>query len=154
MMSDVAVTFKGGVMAKPYSEDLRQRIVEAYESGAGSYSKVAEIFSVSDYSVKVYVKAAREGRPLKAKPHSGGKSAQKLFEPHYSAIERWLAEDPELFWWEVAQRLETEFDLKIDPSQISRQMKRRGFSEKKQRTASSKPAPPRSRENARDGEGS
>lgn len=141
-------------MGLAYSEDLRERVVKAYTSGQGTYTELAELFSISSKTVQTYVKQARSGGSLTPLPHSGGRTSQKLFEPHYEAIERWLEEDSELFWWEVAQRLEAEFGVHIDPSQISRQMKRRGYTQKKQQTVISKSKRRRSRENVRDGEAS
>jgi transposase len=47
-----------------YSEDLRQKIVEAVQEHRMNQSEAARAFSVSRSSVKRYVKAARQGRPL------------------------------------------------------------------------------------------
>ena len=47
-----------------YSEDLRQKIVEALQQRRMNNSEAARAFSVSLSSVKRYAKAAREGRSL------------------------------------------------------------------------------------------
>ncbi len=54
---------------KPYSEDLRERIVKAVEAGA-SKSGAARLFDVSLSSVKRYATIAGRGDPLK--PRKGG----------------------------------------------------------------------------------
>lgn len=138
-------------MPAPISLDLRQRIVNAYKAGHGSYVKLALIFGVSRDAVRDFVHLDRQGK-LAPKPATGGRNGKKLFEEHYQAIEAWLKEDPELFWWEVAQRLKSDFDIQIDPSQISRQMKRRGFSQKKRRSATRKQQAQKSSESEGPGE--
>ena len=40
---------------KPFSVDLRERIVALYKAGGKSYAEVAEHFSVSERSVKRFV---------------------------------------------------------------------------------------------------
>jgi transposase len=54
---------------KPYSEDLRTRIVKAVEEGM-SKSRAARLFGVSLSSVKRYSKIANRGDPLT--PSKGG----------------------------------------------------------------------------------
>jgi transposase len=48
---------------KPYSEDLRRKVVGVIERGLNK-SEVAHLFGVNLPSVKRYAKMAREGRPL------------------------------------------------------------------------------------------
>ena len=54
---------------KPYSEDLRVRIVKAVEDGM-SKSGTARLFGVSLSSVKRYARIAERGEPLR--PRKGG----------------------------------------------------------------------------------
>ena len=58
---------------KPYSNDLRRRIVEAYDSGEHSLDDVAEVFSVSKATVKNFVRRYRLTGSADALPHAGGK---------------------------------------------------------------------------------
>ena len=55
-----------------YSEDLREKIVEALERGMGK-SQAARTFSVSLSSVKRYAKLAQQGRSLAPKNRPGSK---------------------------------------------------------------------------------
>ena len=64
---------------KPYSPDLRKRIVECYLAGNASQAEVAEKFSVSPSSVAAYLRLYRETGALEPKPHAGG-PAPKLDE--------------------------------------------------------------------------
>jgi transposase len=49
---------------KAYSEDLRQKVVEAVEQRGTSKSETARLFSISLSSVKRYTKLASRGEPL------------------------------------------------------------------------------------------
>jgi transposase len=55
---------------KPYSEDLRKRIVNVVEAGGMSKSGAARLFGVSLSSVQRYVRIANRGSSLK--PRKGG----------------------------------------------------------------------------------
>jgi transposase len=56
----------------PYSEDLREKIVEALGRGT-TKSEAARPFGVSRSPVKRYAKLAQEGRPLAPKKRPGSK---------------------------------------------------------------------------------
>jgi transposase len=49
---------------RPYSEDLRRKVVDALERGVNQ-SKAARLFGVSLSSIKRYARLARDGRSLK-----------------------------------------------------------------------------------------
>src|SRR5918994_2376281 len=55
---------------KAYSEDLRQKVVEAVEQRGTSKSETARLFSISLSSVKRYTRLASRGEPLT--PRKGG----------------------------------------------------------------------------------
>jgi len=57
---------------KAYSEDLREKIVEAVGRGM-SKTMAAKTFGVSRSSVKRYARVARDGKPLVPKRHPGSK---------------------------------------------------------------------------------
>ena len=120
-------------MGTSYSVDLRQRIVAAYERGEGSFESLAQRFSVSSKTARNYLKLIESTGSLEPLPHTGGSGRKKLFDHHYKDIEAWLDKDKNLFWWQVADKIKDKYDLSIDPSQLSRQMKARGFTRKKTR---------------------
>lgn len=64
----------GTVEMKAYSNDLRQKIVEAYLKGEGSIRQVAKRFSVSKSFVEKLLKRYRQTGQLEALPR-GGKRA-------------------------------------------------------------------------------
>lgn len=51
-------------MARAFSKDLRERIVNAYNSGVGTISQVANLFEVSKESVNKYLRLHRANNDL------------------------------------------------------------------------------------------
>jgi transposase len=72
---------------KPYSEDLRRRIIRAVQVGGISKSAAARLFDVSLSSVKRYVRIANRGASLE--PRKGGGSPPKVNQ----STEKLLEED-------------------------------------------------------------
>lgn len=57
---------------KPYSYDLRARVVEAYLNQEGTQRELAERFRVSPSFVQSMIRRYRQTGSLKPKPHAGG----------------------------------------------------------------------------------
>src|SRR5262249_25109427 len=60
---------------RPYSQDLRQRILEAARRGEATLSQIAERFLVSTSFVARLLQAHRATGSLEPKPHGGGHPA-------------------------------------------------------------------------------
>ncbi len=63
---------------KPYSLDLRQKIVSTYEAGETSIRKVAQRFKVSKSTVQELLKRKQETGQLLPRPAMGGRQKQLL----------------------------------------------------------------------------
>jgi len=59
-------------MPKPYSIDLREKIVAAYENKEGSMQKLAKRFKVSKNFVAELLKRVKQTGQVAPKPHGGG----------------------------------------------------------------------------------
>ena len=60
-------------MPKPYSQDLRMRVVEAVEGGA-SRREVAELYGISPSVVVIWMQRWNETGSIEAKPSGGSVS--------------------------------------------------------------------------------
>ncbi len=60
-------------MPKPYSIDLREKIVTAYENQEGSMQKLAKRFEVSKNFVADLLKRFKQTGQVAPKPHGGGR---------------------------------------------------------------------------------
>ena len=56
----------------PYSVDLRQKILQEYESGERSQREIAEIFHVSISFMESLLRQFRATGQIAPKPHAGG----------------------------------------------------------------------------------
>ncbi|WP_448265936.1 IS630 transposase-related protein [Nostoc sp. DSM 114159] len=61
---------------KPYSVDLREKMISVYEAGNTSIRKVAERFKVNKNTVQDLVNRKREKRTLEPSVATGGKPSQ------------------------------------------------------------------------------
>jgi transposase len=79
-------------MPKPYSDDLRERVIEAVEAGA-SRREAAENFNLSPSSAVKWLQRWRDTGSAKAKPTGGSTSP---LEEHVEWLLALVAEQPDL----------------------------------------------------------
>jgi transposase len=111
-----------------YSEDLREKIVEALERGMGK-SQAARTFSVSLSSVKRYAKLAQQGRSLAPKNRPGSKP--KLDERSSKLLQADLEEHPFLSLQERCEYLRAVASVEVSRSTVCRAIKRMDSTRKK-----------------------
>lgn len=111
-----------------YSEDLREKIIEALRRGMGK-SEAARTFSVSLSSVKRYAKLAEEGRSLAPKKRPGSKP--KLDERSSKLLEEDHKERPFITLQQRCEYLRTIASLEVSQSTVCRAIKRMNATRKK-----------------------
>jgi transposase len=112
---------------KAYSEDLRQKIVEATERGI-SKAQVARLFNVSLSSVKRYARLACQGGSLA--PGKGSGRPLKLDERAKKLLEKDVEERSAATISERRRFLEHITGESLSDSTVGRMLKRMGFSQK------------------------
>ncbi len=112
----------------PYSEDLREKIVQALGRGMGK-SQAARTFSVSLSSVKRYARMAEEGRSLAPKKRPGSKP--KLFERAMGLLEEDLKERPFITLQERCEYLRVVACVEVSRSTLCRAIRRMNSTRKK-----------------------
>ena|SRR5215212_6189710 len=112
---------------KPYSEDLRLRIVRAVRGGAPK-STAARLFDVSLSSVKRYLRIAERGAPLA--PKKGGGRPPKTDQTAEKLLQEDVAERPAATVSERRRFLEGTTGKTLSDSTVKRLLKRLGFSQK------------------------
>jgi transposase len=113
---------------KPYSEDLRMRIVRALQEEGTSKSGAARLFGVSLSSVKRYARIASRGESLK--PGKGGGRPLKTDETTQKLLEEDVKERPAATASERRRFLEHTTGKALSDSTVLRLLKRMGFSQK------------------------
>ena len=112
---------------KAYSEDLRQKIVEATESGV-SKAQAARLFGVSLSSVKRYARLARRGGSLA--PGKGSGRPPKIDEGAKKLLEKDVEERPAATVSQRRRFLEHLTGESLSDSTVGRMLKRMGFTQK------------------------
>jgi transposase len=115
-------------MAKPYSRDLRERVVRFVEEGYSRHAAAAH-FNVSVSFVVNLVSAFRATGSLEPKP-SGGRRHAKL-EPHRTFLLTQVDERPDITMPELAAELVAATGETVTPPALSRWLIRVGYRFKK-----------------------
>jgi len=88
-------------MPKPYSQDLRMRVVEAVEGGA-SRREVAELYEISPSVVVIWMQRWSETGSIEAKPSGGSVSP---LDEHAEFLLVLIVEQPDLTLDEIVARM-------------------------------------------------
>jgi transposase len=114
---------------KAYSEDLRQKVVQAVQQHGTSKSEAARHFSISLSSVKRYTKLASEGESLT--PRKGGGRPPIADDATRKLLEDDIRTRPAATVRERRHFLESFAGKSLSESTLRRLLKRMGFSRKK-----------------------
>lgn len=114
-----------------YSEDLRQKIVQAVQERRMNQSEAARAFCVSRSSVKRYLNAVREGRSLSPGKAPGKKPA--LDEKARRLLEADVEERPFTTLKHRQEYLHEVAGISVSESTLSRAIRSMGFGRKKGR---------------------
>ena len=114
---------------KAYSEDLRQKVVEAVERRGTSKSEAARLFGISLSSVKRYTRLASQGEPLT--PRKGGGRPPIADDVTRKLLEEDIRTRPSATIRERRRFLESFAGKSLSEVTLRRLMKRMGFSRKK-----------------------
>lgn len=121
-------------MPAAVSQDLRKRVVKAYEDGEGSFCVLGLRFGVGEASVNRWVSLKRKSGHVTPKPRGG--SAPKLTEEQRAPLRRWVEAECDLTLAQLADRLSKECQVDLSISAVSRTLIRMGFTLKKRRSSS------------------
>lgn len=115
---------------RSYSNDLRRSIVAAYQSNEYSQREVAELFGVSEATVKNYLRRHRQTGSADALAHSGGRESS-LQQPHREFIRETLEANNDLSLDELIKRLHRKHKKTVSLATMCRLLKALGLPRKK-----------------------
>jgi transposase len=110
----------------PYSQDLRQRVLDTVQRGEGSSRQIARRFLVSVSFVTRLLKRYRSTRSLEPKPHGGG-HPPSLGPQDLERLREVIRQQPDATLEECRQQLGTS----CSPMTISRALRKLGLPRKK-----------------------
>jgi len=115
---------------KAYSLDLRQKIIESYESGGISQRQLAAQFRVSTFFVVKILRLHRRGDDLAAK-RRGGRVKPILTSEMREYLSERLARQNDLTLAELSDAIEQRFGLKVSPPTLCRALQAMNLRRKK-----------------------
>jgi transposase len=114
---------------KPYSNDLRERVIVALEEGQESQAGIAETFAVSLSTVEKWWRCWRETGRSTALRHAGGE--QRTLQGCAAFIRAAIKEQPDLTLEELCARVAEAEGVKASPSMMCRELRRLRLPRKK-----------------------
>lgn len=118
-------------MGKPYSQDLRDRVIEAVEDEGMSRRAAARRFGVSDSAAIKWLQRYRETGARVAQQMGGDRRSKLTAHRDFLAAVR--AEQPDITLEALCRRLAAEQGVKADTSMLSRFFRREGITLKRRR---------------------
>ena len=113
----------------PYSQDLRDRVVQDVERGVCSQTAAAVKYSVSLSFVQKLMKRVRDTGRSAAKPATGG--VKRRWAAAEALLRAAVKRNPDVTLNALCAQVEAEQDLWSDDSMMSRELKRLGITLKK-----------------------
>jgi len=120
-------------MALPYSDDLRCKLLEAYEAGVGSLRELADQFRVSwGYSKKIRAHQVRTGNKGRVVQQRHGPPS-RVPEAVQENLHAWLNAQPDLTEEELRERLAVSGGM-VSKSYVGKVLRKMGMRRKKNRS--------------------
>lgn len=115
---------------KPYSLDLRRRVLEAYRGGEGSQRQLAVRFRVSLSFVRNLLRLERETGDVAPRPHGGG-HPPTLDPRAMRALVRLVRSTPDATLDELRERVREQTGHQVSRPTMCRAVRRTGWRRKK-----------------------
>jgi transposase len=126
-------------MAKAYSYDLRQKVIQAIELDGLKKSEASELFNISRNTINLWFQRKEETGDLKEKPRQGGIKTGKITD--WENFRGFVSQNGDKTQAEMAQLWEGEISART----ISRALQKIGFTRKKKLMATRKEMKPNER---------
>jgi transposase len=118
---------------KAYSDDLRRKIIAAYENNDYSQQQVADLFGVSPATVRNLVRRKRETGSPDALPHAGGRPSA-LHDKARLFVQDLLKENNDLTLAELRLKVERKHKQKVSLPTLCRLLQALRLPRKKSRS--------------------
>jgi transposase len=125
---------------RPYSEDLRRKVVAACDQGTTTRRELADLLGVSVAFVQKVWRQWRDTGGVAAKPPAGGRSPL-LTEAALARLRGWVAAQPDLTLQELCARLRRETGLRVSVPTMCRGLRRLALPRKKSPSTPASGAP-------------
>jgi transposase len=114
---------------KPYSLDLRKRVLAALRHPKQSQAQIAEQFQIHLSTLEKWLRRKRETGRTTALPHGGGRTRTLRECEQFLRAE--VKQQPDVTLEELCTRVAEAQGLRVSPSMMSRELKRLNLPRKK-----------------------
>lgn len=114
---------------KPYSQDLRERVMAAVTAGKHPNWQIAETFGLSESTIEKWTRRERETGSVAAAPHAGG--TPRVLAAHTDFLRAAVKAQPDITLDELCARVGAQLKLTVSPSMVSRELTRLQLPRKK-----------------------
>ena len=118
---------------KAYSDDLRRKVVSAYERGHRSQREIAELFGISPATVRNFVRRKRERGSPDQLPRGGGAPA-RITDAARHELRQLIASAPDATLEEARLHLARRVGVRVGLSAVCRALSKLGLPRKKSRS--------------------
>lgn len=118
-------------MSRPLPSPLRQRAVDAYLNGEGSYKEIAERFKVGEASVSRWLRRFRETGSLEPDAMGGSRRARLVDALGERLIIDMIEVNPDCTLVELSAEYEESTGVRVSPQRMSEVVRRLGYSRKR-----------------------
>lgn len=103
-----------------YSEDFREKVVEAYENGEGILEEIADRFSIHKNTVHRWIQLYRETQSVTKRPHGGGRQSLLGQNDGYNKLLELYQKQNNLTDDEYSALLEKEYGIQVSRKTVNR----------------------------------
>jgi transposase len=114
----------------PYSIDLRQKILSAWENKEGTQRELAERFKVSLSFIRDFLRRYRETSEITAKPQ-GGDRCSKIQGENQELLKKIVTEKSDIYLREIQEIIKESKGIEVSVSSLSRTLNRLNLNRKK-----------------------
>ena len=107
---------------KPYSQDLRQRVMTVVTAGQQSLSEIAQVFGISESTVDKWCQRQRNTGSVAARPFAGGR--RRVLRDCSAVIRTAVKKQPDVSLAELCEQVQTIHGVHTSPSMMCRELQR------------------------------
>ena len=117
---------------RPYSQDLRERVIAAVEAKRQSLPEIARTFGVSESAVDKWAKRWRETGRVAARPFAGGR--RRALRDCEATLRAEVKQQADATLDELCERVQQREGVVASPSMMCRELQRLNLPRKKSRS--------------------
>ena len=118
---------------RPYSTDLRQRVLSAHRRGEGSIRDLADQFGIAARTLENWIELECETGSVAPRPHGGG-AATRLGSAQREVLRALVRDDPDATLPQLAERLARATRCRVHPTTVGRALDDLNLPRKKRRS--------------------